>query len=77
MKNSINQFVKVLVVLFFTSFAMSCTSQHENGDMINDDQNEMMNDDQTETMDGNENMHKHGQSDEDRMIDTSFKEDER
>ncbi|MEQ8238766.1 MAG: hypothetical protein RIA69_06120 [Cyclobacteriaceae bacterium] len=54
MKKSINQFVKILTVLFITSFIISCGTQQNNE---NQEHSDMMNDNQNEIMEGDEHMH--------------------
>lgn len=72
MKISTNQFVKMLIVLFVTSFTLSCTTQQKDE---NQDHGDMMDDDQTEMMEGNDDhMHEDGQSDEHMMNDTTSME---
>lgn len=69
MKNSINQFVKMLIVLFVTSLTISCTTQ-QNDEKQN--HGNMMDDDQTEMMEGdNDHMHEDEQSDQHMMNDTT------
>lgn len=72
MKNSINQFVKILIVLFVTSLTISCTTQQHDE---NQNHGDMMDDDQTEMMEGdNDYMHENEQSDDHMMNDTTTME---
>lgn len=71
MKNSINQIIKVLIVLFITSLTISCTDKKKE-----DDQNhrEMMNEDQTEIMEGDDHLHENDQTDKHMVDDTATME---
>ncbi len=65
MKNAINQFIKVVIVLFITSLTVSCTDKKNQEDQ---DHGDMMNEDQTEIMEGDNHMH---QTDGHRVDDTT------
>lgn len=68
MKTSINQIIKVVIVLFITSLSISCTDKKKEEDQNHGD---MMNKDQTEIMEGDDHMRENDQTDEHMVDDTT------